>query len=103
LGKHEIVWSGEAMRRVMAQVERVAANRPTLAVETYNPGQNVAQTFPTPRDPDARRLGLRRGSCQLRKRGAESCPVSFQGRVVLQNFHVGKLGGRNPYPSGPCL
>jgi two-component system nitrogen regulation response regulator NtrX len=25
LGKHEIVWKGEAMRRVMAQVERVAA------------------------------------------------------------------------------
>src|SRR5437588_2491565 len=24
LGKHEIVWTGEAMRRVMAQVERVA-------------------------------------------------------------------------------
>src|SRR5208283_1579924 len=24
LGKHEIVWSGEAMRRVMAQIERVA-------------------------------------------------------------------------------
>src|ERR671924_1792946 len=26
LGKHDIVWSGEAMRRVMAQVERVAAS-----------------------------------------------------------------------------
>src|SRR5437773_153129 len=25
LGKHEIVWSGEAMKRVMAQIERVAA------------------------------------------------------------------------------
>ena len=103
MGKHEIVWSGEAMRRVKAQVERVVSERPTLAVKTCNPGQNLAQTFPTPHDPDARRLGLRRGSCQLRKRGAESCPVSFQGRVVLQNFHVGKLGGRNPHPSGPCL
>ena len=26
LGKHEIVWKGDAMRRVMAQLERVAAS-----------------------------------------------------------------------------
>src|ERR1051325_8840103 len=32
LGKHEIVWKGEAMRRVMAQVERVAASESRVCI-----------------------------------------------------------------------
>ena len=32
LGKHEIVWSGEVMRRVMAQVERVAASESRVCI-----------------------------------------------------------------------
>jgi len=37
MGKHEIVWSGEAMRRVMAQVERVAASE----TRVVHSGRNV--------------------------------------------------------------
>src|SRR5246500_4625134 len=32
LGKHEIVWKGEAMRRVMAQLERVAASESRVCI-----------------------------------------------------------------------
>src|SRR5579859_1688861 len=32
LGKHQIVWKGEAMQRVMAQVERVAASESRVCV-----------------------------------------------------------------------
>src|SRR4051795_6431586 len=32
LGRHEIVWKGEAMRRVMAQVERVAASETRVCI-----------------------------------------------------------------------
>src|SRR4029077_8222576 len=32
LGKHEIVWKGEAMRRTMAQVERVAASETRVCI-----------------------------------------------------------------------
>ena len=32
LGKHEIVWSGEAMRRVMAQIERVASSESRVCI-----------------------------------------------------------------------
>src|SRR4051795_11169047 len=32
LGKHEIVWRGEAMRRVMAQVERVAGSESRVCI-----------------------------------------------------------------------
>ena len=32
LGKHEVVWQGEEMRRVMAQVERVAASETRVCI-----------------------------------------------------------------------
>jgi len=32
LGKHEIIWSGEAMRRIMAQVERVASSETRICI-----------------------------------------------------------------------
>src|SRR5450631_4838543 len=32
LGKHEIVWKGETMRRVMAQVDRVAASETRVCI-----------------------------------------------------------------------
>jgi len=32
LGKHEIVWSGEAMKKIMAQVERVAASESRVCI-----------------------------------------------------------------------
>src|SRR3954449_9119194 len=32
LGRHEIVWSGEPMRRVMAQIERVAASQSRVCI-----------------------------------------------------------------------
>src|SRR5207237_10436082 len=32
VGKHEIIWKSEAMRRVMAQVERVAAGEPGVCI-----------------------------------------------------------------------
>src|SRR5947199_3409501 len=32
LGKHEIVWSGEAMKRVMAQIDRVAASETRICI-----------------------------------------------------------------------
>jgi DNA-binding NtrC family response regulator len=47
LGKHEIVWKGEAMRRVMAQVERVAASetRACILGETGTGKELVARTI----------------------------------------------------------
>ena len=36
LGKHEIVWKGEAMRRVMAQLERVAASESRVCILRRN-------------------------------------------------------------------
>jgi len=47
LGKHEIVWSGETMRRVMAQVERVAASETRVCIlgETGTGKELVARTL----------------------------------------------------------
>ena len=47
LGKHEIVWKGDAMRRVMAQVERVAASESRVCIlgETGTGKELVARTI----------------------------------------------------------
>jgi DNA-binding NtrC family response regulator len=47
LGKHEIVWTGEAMRRVMAQLERVAASETRICIlgETGTGKELVARTI----------------------------------------------------------
>ena len=47
LGKHEIVWSGEAMRRVMALVERVAASETRVCIlgETGTGKELAARTL----------------------------------------------------------
>jgi DNA-binding NtrC family response regulator len=47
LGKHEIVWTGETMRRVMAQVERVAASESRVCIlgETGTGKELVARTI----------------------------------------------------------
>src|SRR5579859_5573489 len=47
LGKHEIVWKGEAIRRVMAQVERVAASESRVCIlgETGTGKELVARTI----------------------------------------------------------
>src|ERR1700674_4305052 len=46
LGKHEIVWTGDAMRRVMTQLERVAASETRVCIlgETGTGKELVAQT-----------------------------------------------------------
>ncbi|HEX3820836.1 MAG TPA: sigma-54 dependent transcriptional regulator [Candidatus Sulfotelmatobacter sp.] len=47
LGKHEIVWNGDAMRRVMAQVERVATSESRVCIlgETGTGKELVARTI----------------------------------------------------------
>jgi len=47
LGRHEIVWKGETMRRVMAQVERVAASETRICIlgETGTGKELVARTL----------------------------------------------------------
>ncbi len=47
LGKHEIIWTGETMRRVMAQVERVASSETRVAIlgETGTGKELVARTL----------------------------------------------------------
>ena len=47
LGKHEIVWTGEAMRRVMTQLERVAASESRVCIlgETGTGKELVARTL----------------------------------------------------------
>jgi two-component system, NtrC family, nitrogen regulation response regulator NtrX len=47
IGKHEIVWTGEAMRRVMAQLERVAASESRVCIlgETGTGKELVARTI----------------------------------------------------------
>ena len=47
LGKHEIIWKGEAMRRVMAQVERVASSESRVCIlgETGTGKELVARTI----------------------------------------------------------
>jgi two-component system, NtrC family, nitrogen regulation response regulator NtrX len=47
LGKHEIVWHGESMRRVMAQVDRVAASETRVCIlgETGTGKELVARTL----------------------------------------------------------
>ncbi len=47
LGKHEIVWKGDAMHRVMAQVERVAASESRVCIlgETGTGKELVARTI----------------------------------------------------------
>jgi len=47
LGKHEMVWAGDAMRRVMAQVERVAASESRVCIcgETGTGKELVARTL----------------------------------------------------------
>ena len=47
LGKHEIVWQGEAMRRVMAQLERVAASETRVCIlgETGTGKELIARTI----------------------------------------------------------
>jgi DNA-binding NtrC family response regulator len=47
LGKHEIVWKGDAMRRIMAQLERVAASETRVCIfgETGTGKELVARTI----------------------------------------------------------
>src|SRR5216683_1715893 len=47
LGKHEIIWAGEAMKKVMAQVERVAASETRVCIlgETGTGKELVARTL----------------------------------------------------------
>jgi DNA-binding NtrC family response regulator len=47
LGKHEIVWKGEVMRRVMAQLERVAASESRVCIfgETGTGKELIARTI----------------------------------------------------------
>lgn len=47
LGKHEIVWSGDAMRKIMTQVERVAASETRVCIlgETGTGKELVARTL----------------------------------------------------------
>jgi DNA-binding NtrC family response regulator len=47
LGKHELLWSSEAMRRVMAQVERVAASETRVCIlgETGTGKELIARTL----------------------------------------------------------
>jgi DNA-binding NtrC family response regulator len=47
LGRHEIIWSGDAMRRVMAQIERVAASETRVCIlgETGTGKELVARTL----------------------------------------------------------
>jgi two-component system, NtrC family, nitrogen regulation response regulator NtrX len=47
LGKHEIIWSGETMKKVMAQVERVAASETRVCIlgETGTGKELVARTI----------------------------------------------------------
>src|SRR5712671_3711045 len=47
LGKHELVWQGETMKRVMAQVERVAASETRVCIlgETGTGKELVARTL----------------------------------------------------------
>ena len=47
LGKHEIIWSGEAMKKVMAQVERVAVTETRVCIlgETGTGKELVARTL----------------------------------------------------------
>jgi two-component system, NtrC family, nitrogen regulation response regulator NtrX len=47
LGKHEIVWSGETMKKIMAQVERVAASETRVCIlgETGTGKELVARTL----------------------------------------------------------
>ena len=47
VGKHDIIWSGEAMRKVMAQVERVAASETRVCIlgETGTGKELVARTL----------------------------------------------------------
>jgi two-component system nitrogen regulation response regulator NtrX len=56
VGKHEIVWSGAAMRRVMAQIERVAASEARVCIygETGTGKELVARTL---HEKSARRSG----------------------------------------------
>src|SRR5664279_5878043 len=56
VGKHEIVWSGDAMRRVMAQIERVAASEARVCIygETGTGKELVARTL---HEKSARRSG----------------------------------------------
>jgi DNA-binding NtrC family response regulator len=47
LGKHEIIWRGETMRRIMAQVDRVAASETRICIlgETGTGKELVARTL----------------------------------------------------------
>lgn len=47
LGRHEIIWSGQAMRRVMAQIERIAASETRVCIlgETGTGKELVARTL----------------------------------------------------------
>ena len=67
LGKHEIVWTGETMKKLMAQIERVAASETRVCIlgETGTGKELVARTLHE-RSPaslrSVRHFELRRGS-----------------------------------------
>ena len=65
LGKHEIVWQGEAMRRVMAQLERVAASE----IAGVRPGRNGHR----------QRTGRAYDSRTKRARGRTFCHFELRG------------------------
>ncbi len=68
LGKHEIVWKGEAMRRVMAQLDRVAASESRVCIlgETGTGKELVARTI------HERSTRSSRAVCDLELRGRSS-------------------------------
>ena len=65
LGKHEIVWKGETMRRLMAQVERVAASE--------------SRGVYLRRDRDGQRIGRANYSRAQSARGRSFCHLKLRG------------------------
>ena len=94
LGKHEIVWKGEAMQRVMAQLERVAASESRVCIlgETGTGKELVARTMherSSARGRTVRHVELRGGAGGVDRVGTvRSREGIVHGRV---GPHIGKF------------
>ena len=65
LGKHKIVWQGESMRRVMAQLERVAASESRECASSAKPAREKSWS----RERSMSAAARRRSFCHIELRG----------------------------------
>ncbi len=108
LGKHEIIWTGETMKKIMAQVERVAASETRVCIlgETGTGKELVARIFGHEKGSFTGAAGRHIGKFEQAQGGTifldeiGDMPLPMQAKLlrVLEEGEVERIGGDKPIP-----